>query len=109
MTTGGSNYEAAWSDYRARRRTLFIAWLGGPVLGVAVGEILLQVKGVTEPRLFPILACGWILAYLVTALKLHAFRCPRCGECFTRRPNHRMNPFVRGCVHCGIRVGDHPA
>lgn len=93
---------SAWDDYRRRVQWLWGVWIGGfGALGLLTfslgwmrhGEVVLK-----------ILSVSWIAAFLVVALRLSWFRCPRCQRTFFST-TWRYNPLARKCVHCGLRKG----
>jgi DNA-directed RNA polymerase subunit RPC12/RpoP len=53
-----------------------------------------------------------MVAFAASGIRVHLFRCPRCGERFTSKGwllFHVSNPFTGKCLHCGIRVGSEGA
>lgn len=49
--------------------------------------------------LLPFLAC--VVVWNIANVMLLAWRCPRCGEPFFRRPLF-LNSFARRCLHCAL-------
>jgi hypothetical protein len=48
------------------------------------------------------LQAGWLVIFVATAIRLHNFRCPRCGEKFFVSPGYYHNVFARRCLNCGL-------
>jgi len=66
-----------WTEYR-RRRNLFWLVLVTYVPGVLVLGLPLQwLLGSEEP--IYLAAGAWMVAFIVTANRMTAWRCPRCG------------------------------
>lgn len=84
---------SAWDDYSNRRRWFFGVWLGGFLL---LGLLMQLVGGAVFP-----LAILWVLAFLVAAWRLSAFRCPRCGRFFFLTWLYG-NLLAQRCLHCGL-------
>ena len=84
-----SDYSSAWTDYRHRRRWFFGVWLGG------FAVILLFVVLVSDSAI-AWLAPVQMIGFLITAVRLSTFRCPRCHHWW------RANPLTRKCRHCGL-------
>jgi hypothetical protein len=99
--------------WRAHRLWTIAFWLGflGFVPGVAWIHSLYRARGGSGDIVLPV-ALGWMIAWAAISYVSTNFRCPRCGELFYRRfddrpwrQTYRWNPFVRHCMHCGLRKG----
>ena len=92
-------HTSEWSDYRKRRLQFFVAYLVVcPSLALlAVGANQLAASEIIVAL---VIATGGI-AFLVTALRLSAFVCPRCGKPFFHR-GIAGNPLTRNCLHCNL-------
>ena len=92
-------FTSDWAAYRRRRIQFFAAYLALvpmlAVLAVATGQL---VSNDTVTAL--ILAPGSI-AFLLTALRMNAFYCPRCSKPFFLR-GFGGNPITSNCLHCNF-------
>lgn len=93
------DYTSEWEDYSRRVRWFFGSWLGG----FAVVGLLAAVLGrlAIAGLVLTILAVAWIALFIVLAVRLQLFKCPRCRQKFFMAFSH-YNPFARRCVHCGL-------
>jgi antibiotic biosynthesis monooxygenase (ABM) superfamily enzyme len=91
------SFDAAWADYR-RRRQFFGVWLGGFPVAIAIVKLLPPKPG---EFVFSILSVLLIAAFVVVAIRLLFFRCPRCGNTFFL-DCLRRDLFSRRCIHCGL-------
>jgi hypothetical protein len=92
-----------WTEYR-RKRNLFWLVLVSYVPGVLVFGLSLQwLLGSELPIYF--VAGAWMIAFIVTASRMTAWRCPRCGKSFFRT-FWGQNPFALKCVHCRLPKWD---
>ena len=48
------------------------------------------------------IAIGWMVAFLVTGVRLNRWRCPRCGKLFCATKWYNKSFFARKCAHCGL-------
>ena len=48
-----------------------------------------------------VLGFAWLVAIVISGVRLAAWRCPRCHNWFFARRLGR-NPFARACLHCGL-------
>jgi hypothetical protein len=94
-----------WSYYR-RLRTLTFA----PLLGCFAFIILIAV-GLNEkahPVIWRFAGAVDIVCFLTfcfNGIKLSRFRCPRCGDYFSRGEKiHRSRAGVACCRHCGLNL-----
>lgn len=96
-----SDYSEAWKDYRARRFVFLAVSLSYLPSVVLISLLLSSLTGIKSDY-FPVaLAGAWMLAFLVTSVRMNIFPCPRCGKrFFTTRWIH--NPFARHCLHCTL-------
>ena len=88
-----------WSDYRSRRRWVFVICLTYIPAVFALGYPLMRLFGSEIP--IYVVAGVWMLAFIVFANYMEAFRCPRCRRAFFRSWWFH-NPLARRCVHCGL-------
>jgi hypothetical protein len=96
-----SNYAEAWNEYR-KRRLIFAAVLLSYVPGVWLAAVPISLLTGIKSDYFAYPAMGaWMLAFLVTWLRLATFRCPRCGNHFFTSW-WRGNPIARKCLHCRL-------
>jgi hypothetical protein len=92
-----------WTEYR-RRRNIFWLVLVTYVPGVLAFGLSLQWLLGSELPIY--LAAGaWIIAFIVTANRMTAWHCPRCGKAFFRT-FWGQNPFAGKCVHCQLSKWD---
>src|SRR5580704_4111680 len=94
-----SNYSAAWQDYRRRVTWFFVIWLGGLPVVFILNYALMKVTNSDVP--FGVMAIGVIVGFLVSAIRLSYFKCPRCNEPFFKTFFYH-NPFASRCVHCQL-------
>jgi uncharacterized SAM-binding protein YcdF (DUF218 family) len=94
-----------WKDYRRRRISFFVAWLGGFGLFGFACMVADFWRNAALTIILPVLA-AWIISFVVTLGWLRAFRCPRCGGTFlppfigVREPHKFL--YAPQCVHCGL-------
>jgi hypothetical protein len=93
------DFAVAWNDYRHRRRWFFGVWLGG-FLAIALLVGLLS-KLSPDDVVFYILGLTWMIAFIVVAIRLQFFKCPRCHHKFFGSAGY-SNPLARKCLHCGL-------
>ena len=92
-------YEDAWRDYR-RIRLIFWAVFISYVPGASFIGILLQKLFNSEIPVY-FVAATWMVAFLVSGLRLTFWKCPRCGDFFFAKW-WGVNQLRRKCVHCGL-------
>lgn len=97
--SGNSDFALAWNDYHRRRRWFFGVWLGGFAILVTLDMLLskLPLRGLVFDVLGPI----WMIGFVIVAIRLSLFRCPRCHHRFFTTWWHG-NPLARKCLHCGL-------
>jgi hypothetical protein len=100
------DYTAAWRDFRKRRLIFWITCLGGVlgvfVLFIGIGLPIAALIGINaEDYFFFPLAAAWMLASVITSLRVSWFGCPRCGQWFFSTWWYH-NPLARKCAHCGL-------
>src|SRR2546428_14131174 len=94
-----SHFAFAWQDYRRRRRWFFGIWLGGFLVVALVARLLSKLSlGDLD---FAVLGPAWMTAFVVVAIRLQFFRCPRCHRKFFGALLY-SNPLAKKCVHCGL-------
>ena len=96
MRTSQSN---PWNDYRARRAWFLLAFLSWMPLGVFVAFPLYRRFRSNIP-IYVVAVLGMAF-FLITGLRLYAFRCPRCHKPFF----HTLvfyNVLSPRCMHCGL-------
>jgi len=100
-----ADYTAAWRDYRKRRLVfwgVFLSYMPGAMaLFFGVGLPLSSLTGIKADYFFYPIAGAWMLAFLITRLRITSFLCPRCGKFFFSILWYR-HPFASKCVHCGL-------
>ena len=87
--------------------------LGFVVAGALCANAFLYVDG-TRPVLMVVgLVLGLVVVFgaIHAGLKLHALRCPSCGERFTSffpttSPNSWLGPLSNRCANCGRAYAD---
>jgi len=104
--TGDATTNAiAWADYKRRRNWFFGAWLGGFLI-VAILMIVISSLRLGEIPMY-LVAIAWAIAFVLAAVRLQLFLCPRC-RCQFFRYSLYYNPFARRCVHCGLQKWAEP-
>ena len=96
------SYVDAWSDYRRRVRWFWGIWLGGFVLAALL--IVALSRTPIFKVAFPIIGAAWIASFIIAAIRIQWFRCPKCHEKFFSSFWYH-NPYARKCVHCGLPLG----
>lgn len=81
---------------RVRRRCVWI------VLALFFPVCLLALRLFGE-KAGTYVALSWMLVFAVASLRVHFSRCPRCGDLFHSTGSWH-NPWVRKCMHCGLRL-----
>jgi hypothetical protein len=96
------DYRAAWADYRRRRQWFWGEYVGGFFALMALLELgqWLGWASLVETG-FAILSPVWMLVFVVVAIRLQLFKCPRCGLQFFKT-FWSYNPFAKRCRHCGL-------
>ena len=94
-------YFDSWGDYRRRVRLFYGSWLGGLLLPFLFTATFARVLGPVFPILGYVLGFAWLVAIVVSGVRLAAWRCPHCHNWFFARRLDR-NPFARACLHCGL-------
>jgi hypothetical protein len=88
-----------WDDYRARRAWFLLAFVSWMPLGVFVAFPLYR-RFESDIPIYVVGAIGMAF-FLITGLRLYAFRCPRCQRHFF----HTLlfyNVLSRRCMHCAL-------
>lgn len=95
-------YERQWRDYRSRRWWFYAVWLGGfaALALIAFGLLPLIPKAMAGP-VFVVAGLAWMLGFVVVAVRLQRFACPRCDRAFFVTSLSYW-PFARECRHCGL-------
>jgi len=92
-------YENGWTEYRRRYRLFFAVFLSY-VPGVFLVSVPVMWLSGSETPVY-LVAGAWMLAAVVTWVRLSTFRCPRCTKWFAAGW-YFNNPLARRCVHCGL-------
>ncbi len=94
-----SHFAPAWQDYRRRRRWFLGIWFGGFLVVALLASLLSKLS--LDDLAFYVLGPVWMVGFVIAALRLSLFRCPRC--------HHRFfctwwlgNPLAQKCLHCGL-------
>jgi len=94
-----ADYRFAWQDYRRRVLWFFGVWLGGFLVITLLARLVSLLP--FREMVFAILGPTWMVGFLIVAIRLSLFRCPRC-----RHPFFRVwwfnNPLARKCMHCRL-------
>ncbi len=97
-----TTYEQQWREYRKRWIILLII-LFTSLPGVLLFALLLQ-RLLHSDIATSIAAFAWMLAFLVAAIRIGTWPCPRCGKSFHSRWLIG-NAFTGRCLHCGLPKG----
>jgi hypothetical protein len=100
---GSASYVESWIDYRRRVRWFFGAWLGGFALAVLLISLLSLAP--VEEWAFALIGALWVLAFIVSGIRLQLFPCPRCHKQYFSRWGYW--PFAKICRHCGLQKWQH--
>lgn len=96
----GAPYAAAWRQYKRRRATFWLAYLGGFAALFLATSLYVNLTGRPANWLSPF-GLLLLLLYAVTAIRLTRWKCPRCEQPFHLLGIYR-NCFSRRCLHCGL-------
>jgi len=92
-------YEAKWKDYKRRRLTFLVICVsyvpGGFFIGFEFQKLFRSEVS------FYVVAIIWMIALVISGLRLTYWRCPRCGKFFFAKWVG-TNQFARKCLHCGL-------
>ncbi len=99
--TAATDYRFAWHDYRRRVLWFFGEWLGGFLLIAALAQLASKVHGTYAPWVLAVLGPAWMLGFIIVAVRLTLFHCPRCGHPFFWVWWFN-NPLARKCMHCRL-------
>jgi hypothetical protein len=88
-----------WTDYRRRRNIFWLVFVTYVPGVFALGLPLQWLVGSELP--IYVVAATWLIAFIVTANRMGAWKCPRCGKAFFRT-FWGQNPLARKCVHCRL-------
>ena len=90
---------STWADFHARKRLLMALSLLGPIVALVVASGYVETHG-RMGLAWPLLA--WAAATVYAAVRLQAFRCPRCQRRFFRRSPPLLALRARQCVNCSL-------
>ncbi|MGP8253548.1 MAG: hypothetical protein ACLQHF_16075 [Terracidiphilus sp.] len=93
-------YDIEWERYRSLRNTAILLFLGA--LPFIWALQLLRRLALPE-ELFSALFALYFLFWLVSALRVEFFRCPRCGRFFSMTWWINLSFLARHCIHCGLK------
>jgi hypothetical protein len=93
-------YADAWERYRKLRNTAVLLWLG---ILPFIWALQLLHRMVLSEEIFGALIVLYVLFWLVSAIRLEFFRCPRCGRPFSMTWWINLSFLARRCVHCGLK------
>ena len=102
------SYVDAWSDYRRRVRWFWGVWLGGFMLAALLVLALSRTPIADAPiaeAAFIVIGAAWIAGFMIVAIRVQWFRCPRCHRQFFFSSFLYYNPYAGKCVHCGLPKG----
>jgi hypothetical protein len=94
-----SDYREQWTRYRFLRNLVLVAFVGAVPLVLLVGTIPGNSSWVEYVQGTALGA--WFLGFVVAAVLLQTFRCPRCGKSFFQRALYH-NAFAQKCMNCGL-------
>jgi hypothetical protein len=93
-------YANDWERYRHIRNVAILLWLG--ILPFVWALQLLHHLAVPD-EFFGALVVLYFLFWLVSAIRLEFFRCPRCGRPFSLTWWINLSFLARHCIHCGLK------
>jgi predicted RNA-binding Zn-ribbon protein involved in translation (DUF1610 family) len=100
-----TDFAIQWSQYRRLRNLTFVPLLACFAFVILIG---LGFDEKVHPVLWNLAAAADVVCFLMfcfNGLKLSRFRCPRCGEYFSRgEKTHRKREAVTSCRHCGLNL-----
>ena len=94
-------YEEGWRRYRKRRiwvLVIFVSYLPSIFLIGTLSQWLFKTRTPASVAI----AAGWLL-FMIMAIRIQLFRCPRCGETFAGTWWYNWSFFASKCQHCGLR------
>lgn len=92
-------YRTAWSDYRARRKLLFLSFAGYIPWGLTVAGAQ-WLLGFRDTLVFVLLFL-WMGFFVVAGIYFQFWKCPRCGNPFFTKYWY-SNAFASKCLHCKL-------
>jgi hypothetical protein len=97
-------YAKEWHEYKVRRATLVLVYLGFFPFGFVISYLLDSYLGSNE-TLAAIAMISWMAVWGITIWRFTYFRCPRCGKPFCYEKYSlvmRFRPFAKKCWKCGL-------
>jgi DNA-directed RNA polymerase subunit RPC12/RpoP len=96
---------STWKEYRNRERLAWaISILGIPAAALLALPVSLPLHS-ADP--FGVTFALFIVAWMVSMVRVELFRCPRCGKRFFMKWYY-SNMFARRCLHCGLPLWQEP-
>jgi hypothetical protein len=101
---GVMSYSADWRRYQITTRFGIGAFAAVPVAGAlsAWAKSHQATRPLAEPFAFAAVVCALLFAVLFVVQAY--FRCPRCGNLFSRASWWTTLRAGRSCAHCGLRL-----
>jgi hypothetical protein len=101
-------YAASWKNLRFRKGVFYSIFLGLPLCWIILKSFIFWTASPVS-NIAAIITSTWILAaylllYIIAAIYLHAFRCPRCHERFFLSTSGIVL-FKDTCGSCGLPGG----
>jgi hypothetical protein len=94
-------YTEALADIRARRRLVWVLFLGYLPAVTVLTPLLKSVAHPRDPGF--VAAIGWMVLFAMAGFRVTRARCPRCAKRFHAAALWQ-NPWTSRCLHCGLHV-----
>ena len=95
-----TDWNSAWEEYRRRRARFFAVWFGGIPCAVLFAYFLVWL---TKTAFLGWVGLAiWPVLFVLAAVDLYTFPCPRCGQPFFSTKWIGNNQFRRTCGWCGL-------
>lgn len=99
-------YAIEWHEYKVRRTTLVLLYLGYLPFAILI-DFLLDTFLEGNETLMAVAAISWLAASGIAIWRFGSFRCPRCGEEFFNRKVFAFirfhQPLAKHCWNCGLK------
>jgi predicted RNA-binding Zn-ribbon protein involved in translation (DUF1610 family) len=101
-----ARYDRAWAELRRHRLVVVASWLLCIPYFFAANALLPPPRTGTESAA---LLAGVVILVGVPLYRASRFRCPRCGNFFSRRRSALSRALIStGCAKCGLKPGAAP-
>jgi hypothetical protein len=94
-----SDYQQNWEHYKTLRNQFSLAF----AVQASIVIVFICFSDAVRSNLVPCIALEGFctLLFIIAAIRLQKFRCPRCGELFFAAAYYH-NVFAARCLHCEL-------